>query len=178
MLEFTLSDIRLAIEELSVKTIIEDVQKEIILFTPSQTPCISVEETAIEKWVGLTRRIIAIERRYCPDDNALVRHIFDLNSIIEANKISTNFFMLAQDIIISDAKQFKNQHPEYSLNPSAEIQESLALLKNKSIWKESYQTFLEEMVYEPSSAIEYEKALTTIEYISDKIIRSLSCPSN
>ena len=47
-----------------LKTIIEDVQKKVILFTPPQTSCISVDETAIEKWVGLTRRVIAIERNY------------------------------------------------------------------------------------------------------------------
>jgi hypothetical protein len=173
LLEFTLSDIRLSIEDLSVKTIIENVKKEITLFTPPQTPCISIDETAIEKWVGLTRRIIAIERNYHPDDSALVRHIFDLNSIVKANKINENFFTLAQDIVINDAKQFKNQHPEYSTNPRVEIQESLALLKNKPIWKEHYQTFLTEMVYDSSTAIKYEEAIAIIENLSKKVINSL-----
>jgi predicted nucleotidyltransferase component of viral defense system len=173
LLEFTLSDIRLSVEDLSIKTIIEDVLKEMILFTSPQTPCISVDETAIEKWVGLTRRIIAIERGYDPDDKALVRHIYDLNSIKQANKINANFFALAKAIITSDAKQFKNRHKEYSANPGAEIRESLALLKNKPIWKEHYQTFLAEMVYDSSTAIEYEKAIATIEDISAKVIDSL-----
>ncbi len=173
LLEFTLSDIRISTEDLSVKTIIEDVQQEVTLFTPPQTPCISVDETAIEKWVGLTRRVIAIERKYHPDDSALVRHIFDLNSIVKANKINTNFFTLAQDIVINDAKQFKNQHPEYSANPRAEIQESLALLRNKPIWKEHYQTFLTEMVYDSSAPIAYEEAIAIIEDLSTKVINSL-----
>ena len=176
LLEFTLSDIRLSVENLSVKTIIEDVLKEVSLFTSPQTPCISVNETAIEKWVGLTRRVIAIERKYHPDDSALVRHIYDINSIVKANKINANFFTLAQAIVINDAKQFKNQHPEYSANPGDEILESLSLLKNKPIWKEHYQTFLAEMVYDSSTAIEYEKAINTIEDISTKIIDSLSYP--
>lgn len=173
MLEFTLSDIRLSIEDLSVKTIIEDVQKEITLFTPPLTPCISVDETAIEKWVGLTRRVIAIERKYDPDDNALVRHIYDLNSIIEAGLINANFFTLANAIVSGDAKQFKNKHPEYSVNPGAEIRESLSLLKNKPIWKEHYQKFLSDMVYDSSTAIGYEKALTAIEDISARVIDTL-----
>jgi predicted nucleotidyltransferase component of viral defense system len=173
LLEFTLSDIRLSIEDLSVKTIIEDVQKEITLFTPPLTPCISVDETAIEKWVGLTRRVIAIERKYDPDDNALVRHIYDLNSIIEAGLINANFFTLANAIVSSDAKQFKNKHPEYSVNPGAEIRESLSLLKNKPIWKEHYQKFLSDMVYDSSTAIGYEKALTAIEDISARVIDTL-----
>src|SRR4029077_1921505 len=114
LLEFTLSDIRLSTEDLTVKTIIEDVQKEIIIFTPPQTPCISVDETAIEKWVGLTRRVIAIERNYDPDDTTLVRHIYDLNSIKQANLINANFFKLAKTVVSNDAQQFKNKHPEYS----------------------------------------------------------------
>ncbi len=178
LLEFTLSDIRLSVEDLSVKTIIENVLKKVTLFASPKIPCISVDETAIEKWVALTRRIVAIERNYHPDDSALVRHIYDLNSIIKANKINANFFTLAQSIIINDAKQFKNQHPEYSENPSAEIRESLALLKNKIIWKEHYEKFLEEMVYDSSTAIEYEKAIATIEDISNKIIDSLPYESN
>jgi len=173
LIEFTLSDIRISVENLSVKTIIEDVLKETTLFTPPQTPCVTVDETAIEKWVGLTRRIIAIERGYDPDDKTLVRHIYDLNSIKQANKINANFFALAKTIITGDAKQFKNRHKEYSANPSAEILESLAILKNKPIWKEHYQTFLSEMVYDSSTAIEYEKAIATIEDISAKVIDSL-----
>lgn len=173
LLEFTLSDIRLTVVDLSIKTIIEDVLKEVALFTSPQTPCISVDETAIEKWVGLTRRVIAIERNYLPDDNALVRHIYDLSSIKQADMINTIFFTLAKAIVSNDAKQFKNQHPEYSANPGAEIRESLSLLKNKLIWKEHYQKFLLDMVYDSSTAIEYEKAVATIEDISAEVINIL-----
>lgn len=176
LLEFTLSDIRLSVEDLTVNTIIEDILKETKLFAPPQTPCISVDETAIEKWVGLTRRVIAIERGYDPDDNSLVRHIYDLNAIKQANKINNNFIALANAIVINDANQFKNRHSEYSANPTSEIRESLALLKNKPAWKEHYQKFLVDMVYNPSTAIEYEKAIATIEDISAKVIDSLSYP--
>ncbi len=173
LLEFTLSDIRISVEDLSIKTIIEDVLKEMILFTPPQTPCISVDETAIEKWVGLTRRIIAIERGYDPDDKALVRHIYDLNSIKQANKINANFFALAKAIIASDAKQFKNQHPEYSADPGAEIRQSLALLKNKPLWKERYQEFIETMVYDTTNVPAYDNAIDVLELISIDVMHSL-----
>lgn len=96
----------------------------------------------------------------------------------KANKINNNFFTLVQDIVISDAKQFKNQHPEYSANPRTEIQESLALLKNKPIWKEHYQTFLTEMVYNSSTAIAYEEAIAIIEDLSTKVINFLPYSSN
>jgi predicted nucleotidyltransferase component of viral defense system len=173
LLEFTLSNIHLAVENLSVKTIIEDVLKEVNLFQPPQTPCVSVNETAIEKWVGLTRRVIAIERNYHPEDNTLVRHIYDLNSIIHANKMTEDFFKLAKIIIKNDAIQFKNQHPEYAENPISEIQESLKILREKTIWNDYYQTFLSEMVYDNSSSNEYKTAIENIERISGEVLRGL-----
>lgn len=172
LLEFSVSDVRLIVEDLSVKTIIENAN-EMSLFPSQQTCCISIEETAIEKWVGLTRRVVAIERNHLPCDETLVRHIYDLNSIDQANKINDNFFTLAKTIITNDAKQFKNQHPEYSINPRSEIRKSLALLKNKPTWKGYYQKFLSDMVYDSSTAAEYEKAITTIEEISAKVVDSL-----
>jgi hypothetical protein len=50
-----------------------------------------------------------------------------------ADKINTTFFTLAKAIINNDAKQFKNQHQEYSADPIAEIKESLSPLRNKLI---------------------------------------------
>lgn len=173
LLEFTLSDIRLAVEKLPVRTLIEDNIENTIIFTPSSTQCVSIDETAIEKWAGLTRRIIAIERARHPDDSTLVRHIYDLNSIKSADKINTTFFTLAKAIVTNDAKQFKNQHPEYSADSGAEIRQSLALLKNKSLWKERYQEFIETMVYDNTSALDYDKAIDTLEEISAKVIDAL-----
>lgn len=173
LLEFTLSDIRLAVEELPIRTLIEDNIENTIIFTPSSTQCVSVEETAIEKWVGLTRRIIAIEREYHPDDSTLVRHVYDLYSIKSANKINANFFTLAKEIVSNDAKQFKNQHPEYSADPGAEIRQSLTLLKSKPLWKERYQEFIETMVYDDTNALGYDKAIDILEHMSKEIINSL-----
>jgi len=69
--EFTFADILLITDDLQIKTLIEDALKEINLFIPPSTQCVSIEETAIEKWVGLTRRIIAIERGREDDDKTL-----------------------------------------------------------------------------------------------------------
>ena len=174
LLEFTLSDVRLAVECLSVKTLIEQTLKNINLFKSSSTHCVSINETAIEKWVGLTRRIAAIERGYHADDETLIRHVYDLNAINKANRITADFFAIANAIVTNDAKQFRNQHPEYSVDTSAEIQLSLSLLRHKPLWKERYQKFIEEMVYDNAPAIEYEQAINVLEHISAGVIDSLS----
>ena len=127
----------------------------------------------IEKWVGLTRRIMAIERGHENDDKTLIRHVYDLNAINEANKINSHFIEFAKTIIMSDGEQFKNQHPEYAADPSAEIKQSLSLLKNKSLWKERYEEFIEVMVYDNTNVIAYDQAIHILENISAKVIKSL-----
>lgn len=55
--------------------------------------------------VSLTRRIAAIERGYHDDDQTLVRHVYDLNAIRQADRINDVFFSLAKTIIGYDARQ-------------------------------------------------------------------------
>lgn len=174
LLEFTVSEVRLSVEELSIKTLIEDSLDNVVISLPDVTRCISVEETAIEKWVGLTRRIIGSERQYYPDDPTLVRHIYDLNAIKSADRISSNFLTLAKAIVSNDAKQFHNQHPEYSENPVAEIRQTLDILKNNAHWKTRYHDFIESMVYDTISIQKYENAIHTLEEISEDVISSLN----
>jgi predicted nucleotidyltransferase component of viral defense system len=170
LLEFTLSNVRLSIENLPIKSLIEDTLENIAISPLVETQCVSVEETAIEKWVGLTRRVVAIERGYHDDDETLIRHVYDLSAITQANKIHTDFFMLAKDIIGNDAKQFKNQHPEYSTNPVTEIKQSLELLKAKPVWQDRYQVFIENMVYEDTADFTYDKAIVALEQLSHRAI--------
>lgn len=170
LLEFTVSDVHLAIENLSVKTLIEETLESVVIFSDSKTQCINVEETAIEKWVGLTRRIMAIERGYHDDDKTLIRHIYDLNAIKKIDRITTRFFDLAQTIVSRDAKQFKNQHPEFSEDPVSEIKKALVLLRSKSQWKERYQAFIETMVYDNSASLAYEAAINNLDLLSERAI--------
>lgn len=99
--------------------------------------------------------------------------MYDLNAINAANKINSSFTELAKTVVISDGKQFKNQHPEYTANPSVEIKQSLALLKDKPLWKERYDEFIEAMVYDNTNALPYDQAITTLEDISANIIKNL-----
>jgi predicted nucleotidyltransferase component of viral defense system len=174
LLEFTFADVRLATERLAINTIIEDVIETIAIFSPLPIDCVSADETAIEKWVGLTRRISAIEREHHYDDATLVRHIYDLHAIKQADRIHTTFFDLAKIIVSSDATQFKNQHPEYFNDPATEIRQSLKILKNSEQWKERYQKFIDSMVYDKTAMPDYDNAIQSLEIVSTKIIDILS----
>lgn len=173
LLEFTVSDIRLSTEFLSINSIISDVLKIDLASCSSGINCVSLNETAIEKWVGLTRRIAAIDRKYHYDDPTLVRHIYDLNAINQKDKLDFTFFDLAKKVVLYDAVQFKNRYPEYLEDPSAEIQRSLEILKNSNIWRKRYQDFIDSMVYDKSTTIEYDYALVTLDRMSEQIIKTL-----
>lgn len=173
LLEFTLSNIRCDVVTRSIKTLIEETIPNLVLFPHCETVCVHIHETAIEKWVGLTRRIIAIERGYHNDDRTLIRHVYDLHTIELAEPIADGFLMLAKEVILNDAQQFKNQHPEYADNPAEEINHSLNLLSTKPLWRERYQDFIDDMVFNPDSAAVYDKAINIIEDLSNRVISYL-----
>lgn len=173
LFEFTLSNIRCGIVTRSVKTLMEDTFPSLSLFPQSQTHCVAVHETAIEKWVGLTRRIIAIERGYHSDDQSLIRHVYDLNAIDSANPIPDAFLMLAKEVVLNDAQQYKNQHPEYATNPAEEINRSLELLRTKPLWRERYQDFIENMVFNPALVTDYDKGINVTADLSKRVISFL-----
>jgi len=173
LLEFTVADVCLETDDLRIRTLIEENFDIEAISGSLLTPCVSCEETAIEKWVGLTRRIMAIERGHYQEDPTLVRHIYDLNAINKNNRINDSFFNLALTVIIKDAKQFKNQHPEYAANPGTEITHSIEILKNKPIWESRYRQFIETMVYDRVSPPDYKSGIQTLENISSKVIESL-----
>lgn len=172
LLEFTLSDVRFAPKPLSIQSIMEDILK-IEILNSSVINCVAVNEMAIEKWVGLTRRISAIDRKYHYDDPTLVRHIYDLNAIKQAKKLDLTFFDLAKKVVFNDAEQFKNQYPEYLEDPGSEIRRSLEILKYSKVWRERYQNFIDAMVYDKSTMVDYDYALQVLDIISEQVIDTL-----
>lgn len=138
--------------------------------------CIAVEETAVEKWVALTRRVAQVTR--CPTNkkennkNALVRHIYDLFMIAQENKLGDNFVSLAKEVVHEDKNKYKMQHAEYFSNPIDEINYSLKLLKG-SEFKNHYENLIEAFVYEESPP-KYADALKLVEKISSQVVHILS----
>jgi hypothetical protein len=63
--------------------------------------------------------------------------------------------------------------PEYLNDPSKEIYQSLEILKNKKVWKDRYQNFIDSMVYDKTAITDYDKATYVLEKISARVIRSL-----
>jgi len=130
--------------------------------------CVSILETAAEKWVSITRRIAAVERGYINKDTALIRHLYDLEKIKEVVIFGSTYYKLIEKVIFRDQQQYKNQYPEYFVDPNREIHLSLKILKENKTWEEYYDRFLSDMVYEKNPPT-YQKCLSNLYHITESL---------
>lgn len=126
--------------------------------------CVSVTQTAAEKFVALTRRTASeIANASGPRDQTLVRHIYDLH-IIRRHYNAAEVALLARDIMLHDAEEFGNQFPAYRNDPVAETLGALEALASEPIYAKRYATFLRDMVYgEPA---DYADCIETLKILT------------
>jgi hypothetical protein len=129
-------------------------------------PCVSVTETAAEKFVALTRRVGA-ELAH-PDqepDVTLVRHLYDLH-VLREHYEPAEVMTLAREIMIGDAEAYGNQFPAYRDDPLKETLASV-LAMNSEAFRRRYDQFRREMVFvgEPK----FESAIATLGELADRL---------
>lgn len=127
-----------------------------------QVKCISLPEALAEKLISFPRRLMKQLEKY-PElspgealidekgwDVALVRHLYDVYEILK--KTDTN--LISQDIITGviekDKNDFKNQDPQFSLDPLGQLQKALDLAARgevSNVLKKQYIQFIGDMVY-------------------------------
>jgi hypothetical protein len=79
--------------------------------------CVSVTQTAAEKFVGFTRRAAAeLADAGGPRDRTLVRHLYDLY-VTREHYDAAEVAALAREIMPHDAAEFGNQFPAYRADP-------------------------------------------------------------
>ncbi len=172
-LEFMVNNSRLPTVDLPITTLIKQTLGDLVEHPEKNMQCVSVNETAAEKWVALTRRVANATRNpHVFLDPTLVRHIYDLYSI--ENKIGTDetIFSLISSIIADDIDQYSNQNNEYTKNPMQEIKFALSTLNTHVQWKNNWNIFIDAMVYgdeKPS----YENAITMLNNLSGKIFETI-----
>lgn len=133
---------------------------------PAEVPhiaCVSVTQTAAEKFVALTRRTaVEIADAKGPRDQTLVRHIYDLH-MIRDHYDTAEAALLVRDIVAQDAEEFGNQFPAYRDDPMAETLRAVETLVNEPVYIERYTVFLRDMVYgEHADYADCVKTLTAI----------------
>ena len=117
---------------------------------PPEVPavaCVSIDETAAEKLISLTRRTAMEMAGVSRDpDPTLVRHIYDLHmmrALIDPAIVAD----LAQRIAVTDAAQFGHQYPAYAMDIPGETRKALEALRTDPLHRQRYTQFLADMVY-------------------------------
>lgn len=146
--------------ERSIRSLYAEMNKsepEVALF-----PCVTMETTASEKFISLLRRTAACNRDTTqPDDETLIRHVYDLHLIGLALTNFNSLKALVDKVIAIDVDQFSNRHKEFKEHPYKELKYGLDLLITKPIYKDRYKRFIGPLVYHPSPAT-WEQAIQTV----------------
>lgn len=133
--------------------------------------CVSVTQTAAEKFVALTRRASAeIANAAEQRDPTLVRHIYDLHAI-RSHYNPIEVASLIGKIMHDDAREFGNQRPEYRDDPLAETCAAISAFTSDTSYAQNYERFQSYMVY--GERIDFATCLPTL----DELVRHLAAHS-
>jgi len=132
--------------------------------------CASIVEAVAEKFVALTRRAGAeLADAGGPRDSTLVRHVYDLH-VLRSHYDPAEAAMLAQMIMLADAKVYGHQFPAYRDDPVGETVRAVAGLGEDARFAIAYAAFLRDMVY--GEVPEFNAALATVTALGGHLKRS------
>ena len=130
--------------------------------------CVSILETAADKFVGLTRRAGAELASLDEPDPALVRHLHDLHAL-RAHYDPAEVIALAREVMLADAAAYGNQFPAYRNNPMQETLRAVEGLAADPAYVQRFWEFQRLMVY--GSEVEYLTCIRTLRELSKGLIK-------
>jgi len=124
-------------------------------------PCVTIAQTAAEKFVALTRRIAA-ETGLPEDerDHTLMRHIYDLHAVREHCDLA-QVAAMARGIMDHDAEEFGNQSPAYRDDCLGETRRALDALHADISYAAQYTRFARDMVF--GEVADYGTVINTLQ---------------
>jgi hypothetical protein len=128
--------------------------------------CVSILETAADKFVGLTRRARAEIAGLDEPDPTLVRHLHDLHALRE-HYDPADVVALAREVMLADAEAYGNQFPAYRDNPMRETVRAVEGLVAEPDYARQYAEFLRLMVY--GNAAEFAACAATLQNLAMRV---------
>ena len=129
--------------------------------------CVSIIETAADKFVALTRRAGAeLAGLVATPDPTLVRHLHDLHALREHYDLA-EVAVLAREIMRADAAAYGNQFPAYRENPMRETLRAVEGLAADAGYARQYGEFQRLMVY--GNVAEYSACIGSLRRVSTLI---------
>jgi predicted nucleotidyltransferase component of viral defense system len=133
--------------------------------------CVSILETAADKFVALTRRAGAELAGLDEPDPTLVRHLHDLHALRE-HYDPAEVAGLAREVMLADADAYGNQFPAYREDPMRETLRAVEGLAIDQAYALRYEEFQRLMVY--GSKVEYAACVDTLRELMGEIRAELS----
>ena len=131
--------------------------------------CVDLNETAAEKWVALSRRIVDANKTQRDSDKHLVRHLYDLYQLHQKNCLSDDYYHVLERVLEKEQKQFGSSTDDLR----AKIGAAFHHLRFDKKWEEHWNFFLEQMVYQSEKPL-FEEAITVVEQMHPNSLGSFN----
>lgn len=135
----------------------------------------SIVSTQAEKLVSMLRRTASFTRDNTRDDDpALIRHIYDIYYIQQANKASIEFVVpLVARVIAEDVARYGNQHEEFVKSPISELMYGLQILEENKLYEERFNQYVVPMVY-GNITITWHNAFSVFKLFAEQVLNEIS----
>ena len=137
--------------------------------------CVSVLETAAEKFVALTRRTAGQLEGTRPQatDPFIVRHLYDLHCIARSPVHDPGAIVaMARRAALSDAEQFQSWFPAYRQDPALWTERAIETLAASQAARAHYERFQDEMVFGPP--VGFGEALETLRSLGSLFLQGFT----
>jgi predicted nucleotidyltransferase component of viral defense system len=128
--------------------------------------CVSIVETAADKFVALTRRAGAEIAGLDEPDPTLVRHLYDLHTL-RAHYDPAEIATLTREIMRAEVEAYGNKFPAYRENPLRETRRAVEGLATETAYARQYAEFQRLMVY--GDGAEFAACVATLRALADRI---------
>lgn len=134
--------------------------------------CIALDETLAEKWVALTRRVANSQIKERASDKQLVRHLYDIYHLLNSGLLENKYLHIVKNVIEKDRQHFKLHNESYYRDPVNVSLNSVELL-NSQCWREHWDRFMLEMVYETPRP-NFEDAYASLREMTHNLLENIT----
>lgn len=121
--------------------------------------CVSVPESAAEKFVALTRRVAEHRSMQVDFDPTLVRHVHDLHKLAATISLP-EFAALVAEVMAAEREGYGKRFPAYLSDPMAASLSAIDALRSDPVYRRCFGEFQREMVY--GAEVDWEDGLATL----------------
>jgi len=168
-IECFFGELALIPQKIEITSLVKQILGEECAHSFFPVSCVALDETAAEKWVALTRRVSGAQIQPRQSDKQLVRHIYDLYHLNNQGLLTGQYRDIVASIIEKDRVLYKTSNQDYLNDPLRASEIALTILSKNPEWRDHWNFFLEQMVYEKSKP-SFDEAFLQLSQFSQTIL--------